>query len=80
MSPREAIEKAIGYYGSQRKLAEAVGYRQHGIWRAKEAGYCSAELAVKIEIATKRKIRKEELAPHVYAFKPPRKKRGGVAA
>ena len=80
MSPREAIERAIDLYGSQQKLANAVGYNQQGIWRAKKAGYCSAELAFKIEIATNRRIRKEHLAPHVYAMRPPRKKRDGVSA
>ena len=59
---RNAIERAINLYGSQEGLADAVGYSQHAIWRAKEVGHCSPGLAIKIEIATKGKIRKEELA------------------
>jgi hypothetical protein len=80
---RSAIERAIQFFGTQEALAVAVGYTQHGIWRAKEVGHCSPELAIKIEIATRRRIRKEELAaPGTFAVPPPlpRRRRAGAAA
>jgi hypothetical protein len=71
---RSAIERAIQFYGTQDALAAAVGYTQHGIWRAKEQGHCSPGLAIKIEIATGGKIRKEQLAkPGAFALPRPRR-------
>jgi DNA-binding transcriptional regulator YdaS (Cro superfamily) len=78
---RSAIERAIRFYGTQDALAAAVGKTQHCIWRAKEVGRCSPELAIKIEIATSGKVRKEELAaPEAFRLPKPLRRRARVGA
>lgn len=60
---RELISEAVRLAGSQGKLADACGVSQQSIWQAKEAGRCSAELAMAIERATEGKITAAQLRP-----------------
>jgi DNA-binding transcriptional regulator YdaS (Cro superfamily) len=71
MTPREAIEHAIEIFGSEYKLADAIGFSQSAIWRAKTIGKPTPEMAVNIEVATKGKIKREVMRPDVFA-KPPK--------
>jgi len=66
-----ALERAIKLAGGQSKLARAVGRTQASIWKAKDCGRISPELAVLIEAALGGRVTKEQLAPQV--FKPAKK-------
>jgi DNA-binding transcriptional regulator YdaS (Cro superfamily) len=61
-----ALERAIRLAGGQSKLARAVGYTQNAIWKAKDTGRISAELAIRIEAATGGKVTREQLAPQIF--------------
>jgi DNA-binding transcriptional regulator YdaS (Cro superfamily) len=71
---RELIERAIGIAGSQAKLADACGVTQQSVWQAKEAGRCSADLAVGIHRATAGAVPAYALRPDLFpeGFEPPR--------
>jgi DNA-binding transcriptional regulator YdaS (Cro superfamily) len=66
-----ALDRAIKLAGSVNKLAKAVGYTQNAVWKAKDCGRITAELAIRIEAATGGKVTREQLAPQV--FKLPRR-------
>jgi DNA-binding transcriptional regulator YdaS (Cro superfamily) len=66
MPVRAAIERAIKHFGSEPKLASAIGYSQHGVWRAKMLGRCTPRMAVRIETASGGQINREELCPEVF--------------
>lgn len=66
MSVSAALQQAIKYFGSEPKLASAIGYSQHGVWRAKVLGRCTPRMAVRIETATKGEINRTELCPEVF--------------
>jgi len=51
MNVRSQIEAAIRKAGSEAKLGEATGYSQHAIWRAKQRGHVTAEMALKFHEA-----------------------------
>jgi DNA-binding transcriptional regulator YdaS (Cro superfamily) len=70
MTPREAIEHAIEMFGSEYKLADAIGFSQSAIWRAKTIGRPTPEMAVNIEVATNGKIKREMMRPDVFARPP----------
>jgi len=61
--------KAIEQLGSEWKLAAAIGYSQHAIWRAKTLGRVSPRMANAIEAATDGKVKRTDLCPKV--FGPP---------
>jgi len=61
-----ALERAIKLAGGQSKLARAIGYTQNAIWKAKDSGRISADLAIRIELATGGRVTREQLAPHKF--------------
>ena len=63
---RAAMVRAIEYYGSEWRLAEAIGYTQHPVWRAKTLGRVSPRMATAIEAATHGKVKRRELCPVVF--------------
>lgn len=66
MGVRNHIEAAIRHFGSETKLGEATGYTQHAIWRAKKRGSVTAEMALKIDQATKGDISASMLRPDLW--------------
>jgi len=65
---RKAVLAAIELFGSEWKLAEAIGYSQHAVWRAKNLGRVSPRMATAIHRATGGKIKRHVLCP---MFDPP---------
>ncbi|WP_448953046.1 Cro/CI family transcriptional regulator [Labrys neptuniae] len=65
----EPLKAAIQQFGSEAKLAAAVGVSQTAINKAKRAYRVSAELAVAIETATKGKIKRQQLRPDLWPEK-----------
>lgn len=63
MSPSNLIERAISLYGSEAALGKAIGYTQHGIWRARQSGRVSPRMALRIHAATQGKIDCRKLCP-----------------
>jgi len=63
---RKAMLSAIELRGSEWALAEAIGYTQHAVWRAKTTGRVSARMATAIEAATGGKIKRIYLNPKVF--------------
>ena len=66
MMVRDHIEAAISYAGSEAKLGKATGYSQHAIWRAKERGRVSPEMALKIHRATRGLVPASALRPDLW--------------
>jgi len=52
MSARKLMEQAIAQYGSETRLADAIGYTQSSVHMAKRRGWATWEMAVLIERAT----------------------------
>jgi len=70
MSSRIYIEQAIHLFGSEKKLAVAIGYSQNAVWRAKTLGRTSSAMAARIEAVTRARkavIHRDKLCPD---FKP----------
>jgi DNA-binding transcriptional regulator YdaS (Cro superfamily) len=65
-----ALERAIKLAGGQSKLARATGYTQNSIWKAKDSGRISAELAIRIELALGGRVTREQLAPDIFKKLP----------
>lgn len=79
MKFREHIQKAVELVGSQKALADQIGLSQQGVsWLLNDATQVSAEIAIKIERATRGEVSKEQLRPDL--FGPPSKVRSGAAA
>lgn len=60
---RAHLEDAIRKAGSQGKLAARCGVSQQSIWKAKEIGRCSFELANRIELALQGYVKARDLCP-----------------
>jgi DNA-binding transcriptional regulator YdaS (Cro superfamily) len=60
---REKIAEAIELLGSQENLAYACGCVQQTISYALRNGYCSPRLAIRIERATRRRIKASDVCP-----------------
>jgi len=63
MKSIDALSRAIELFGSQTSLAKAAGVSQHAIWRSLKVGTVTASLAIKIELATRGKIKRGDLCP-----------------
>jgi DNA-binding transcriptional regulator YdaS (Cro superfamily) len=66
MNTRPLLEAAIALHGSEAKLGAACGVSQGTIWKAKQAGRVTAELAVAIERATDGAIPRHRLRPDLW--------------
>jgi DNA-binding transcriptional regulator YdaS (Cro superfamily) len=66
MESTRPILAAIKDLGSEAKLAHAAGVSQPAIHKAKNAERVSAELAVKIEVATGGRVPRWELRPDLW--------------
>jgi len=64
------LQTAISIFGSEAKLASAIGVTQPAIQKAKRAKRVSAEMAVKIDSATKGRVARWMLRPDLWD--PPR--------
>jgi DNA-binding transcriptional regulator YdaS (Cro superfamily) len=69
MSHRTLIERAIRQFGSQAKLAEALGCSQQQISYLLGAPGITAEMALKIDAATNGSISKHALRPDIFGEK-----------
>jgi DNA-binding transcriptional regulator YdaS (Cro superfamily) len=66
MDMLSALKRAITHFGSQARLAAAIGVRQPSVSGAVRRGRASAALALKIERASKGAIKAAELRPDVF--------------
>jgi DNA-binding transcriptional regulator YdaS (Cro superfamily) len=66
MTPREGLNFAVSLFGSESKLAAAIGYSQDAMNRACKLGKPTAEMAKNIEIVTKRKVTLKTLRPDLF--------------
>ena len=66
MNSQSLIQKAIEIFGTEAKLAEAVGVKQPSINAAKRASRVSAELAARIHKATNGQVSREQLRPDLF--------------
>lgn len=68
MDRSELIKQAIEVCGgTQKALADAIGLTQPGVhWLLYGDGQVSAETAIKIDMATKGRVRKEALRPDIF--------------
>lgn len=64
--PLQPLQRAIDHFGSQRKLAKAIGVEQPSISGALKHGRMSVSLAVKVERATNGAIRAFESYPELF--------------
>lgn len=81
MQLKDHIETAVEHFGSQEKLAAAIGCSQQQISYLLKAKSISADMAKKIHDATKGKVSKHVLRPDI--FDTPRKQQSrqeGAAA
>jgi len=62
----EALRAAVAHFGSQGKLARAIGIKQPSVAGALLRGKCSEALAIKIDRATKGKVPKWQLRPDLF--------------
>jgi DNA-binding transcriptional regulator YdaS (Cro superfamily) len=63
---RAAIDRAVMIFGSEKKLAAAVGVAQQVLNRAVRRGRVSPELAIAIQRATKGFVTANELRPDLW--------------
>jgi len=76
---RELLERAVAMFGSENRLAQAIGTAQQNVNRAVHRGSVSADLAIGIHQATDGEIGAHELRPDLWQCPehvPLRKKRG----
>lgn len=66
MTKPSPIETAIGLFGSEAKIARAIGYSQVMVNRVRNGARISAEMAVAIDKATDRRVSKYELRPDLF--------------
>lgn len=81
MDIKQHIEIAVAHFGSQEKLASAIGCSQQQISYLLKAKSISADMAKKIHEATGGKVSKHAMRPDI--FDPPRlsgPRQGEVAA
>lgn len=69
-SLKSQIERAIGHYGSQAKLAEAMGCSQQQIAYLLKASSITAEMAKAVDAATNGAVSKHELRPDIFGDAP----------
>ncbi|MGR3482375.1 YdaS family helix-turn-helix protein [Salipiger marinus] len=60
------IQRAIRHHGSQSKLAEAAGCSQQQISYLLKAKRISADMAVKIDLATAGAVSRYEMRPDIF--------------
>jgi DNA-binding transcriptional regulator YdaS (Cro superfamily) len=65
-----ALARAIELAGGQNKLAKAINYSQNAVWKAKDSGRISPEMAIAIEAATGGRVSREQLAPQFFKKLP----------
>lgn len=63
----ELLQQAVELYGSQAKLARAIGFSQHAVWAALMKGNVSPKMARAIHNATDGRIDKAALCPEIFA-------------
>lgn len=63
---RDAIQRAVDIYGSEAKLAAAVGVSQPAVSKAKLSGKISGPLAIAIHRATNGDVPGNELRPDLW--------------
>ena len=63
---RTHVERAVLRYGSQAKLAEAIGRSQQQISYLMSAKSISAEMAAKLDRATEGEVSKHDLRPDIF--------------
>lgn len=60
------IETAIAQFGSEMKLAKAIGYSQTIVNKVRRGARISAEMAVAIEKATAGKVTRQQFRPDLF--------------
>lgn len=64
---KDQLQAAVDLFGSQAKLAKAIGFSQHAVWAALTKGAISPRMARAIHNATDGKIDKAVLCPEIFA-------------
>ena len=64
---KDLLQTAVSLFGSQAKLAHAIGFSQHAVWAALTKGIVSPRMARAIHNATGGKIDKADLCPEIFA-------------
>lgn len=64
---KDLLQTAVSLFGSQAKLAHAIGFSQHAVWAALTKGIVSPRMARAIHTATDGKIDKADLCPEIFA-------------
>jgi len=68
---REYVQQAVEMAGSQRALADGLGISQQGVsYLLNGAVRCSAEMALRMERATKGKITRHDLRADIFGPAP----------
>ena len=70
MTPREGMALASKHFGSDKALAEAIGFSQAAFYRAKQLGWPTPEMACNIEAATMGRVTRAILRPDVFGDHP----------
>lgn len=68
MTPRDYLEIAREVFGSDKALAEAIGFSQASLVRAKALNKPTCEMAVNIEAATHGKVTRQMLRPDLFDY------------
>lgn len=64
---RELLKEAAGCFdGNENALAEACGRSQHALWKARQRGSVTPELAIDIHRATQGKVPGNKFCPHIW--------------
>ena len=66
ISPQDAFRMALAMFASDREMAAAIGYSANAVSLVKRGRPISAKMAVAVEYATNRKIKREWLTPEVF--------------
>lgn len=65
-TPEQLFLKAIEIAGSERRLAQAIGFSQNAVWTARLNGKASAEMAAAIDKFTNGQVPKHALRPDLW--------------
>lgn len=65
-TPFDHYNRAVHIFGSENKLAKAMGVRQSQLWKWRRRGVMPAEYCLLIEHATKGRVTRVQLRPDIF--------------
>ena len=66
MTPQAAMKRAIKLFGSEGRLAEAIGFTPTALSTGRRLGRWSAEMVVAVEVATGGRVTRAQLRPDLF--------------